>query len=276
MTSIFKTLLLLGTLSALFVAVGYSIGGPDQAWVFFFISLAINIGAYWWSESIALRMAGAKSLERGQIPGLYDDLESLCQRMGIPMPKVYYAPARQANAFATGRNPRHSSICFTQGILGLLDREELMAVAGHELSHIKNRDVLIVTIAAVLASAISGIGRMAFWFGGSRDNHRSNEAAGLLMIIFAPIAALLLQMAISRQREFAADESGARATYQPQALARALEKIDHSVNMAPLPVNPAIASLYIENPLKLSGILSLFSTHPPTAQRVERLQKLTL
>lgn len=273
---VLKTFIFLGTLSALLVAIGYSVGGPQQAWFFFFISLLINLGAYWFSDRIALGMSGAKPLSQEEAPDLYVDLENLCKQMNIPMPKVYYSSELQANAFATGRNPRHSSICFTLGILQLLDRKELLAVAAHELSHIKNRDVLIATVAAVLASAISGLSRIAIFSGGSGDRDRDNVFGNILMVLLAPFAAFLIQMAISRQREFEADASGTRVTRHPEDLARALKKIEESVSRHPMGINPAIATLYIENPLHLSGVMKLLATHPPTSERIERLLSMKL
>lgn len=276
MSSFLKTILFLGTLSALFVAIGYAVGGSQHGFYFFLFSLVINIITYWFSEKIALSMAGAKLMDENKASQLFTDIRMLCQSMNIPMPQVYSTPDLQANAFATGRNPKHSSICLTQGILQLLNRHELNGVIAHELAHIKNRDVLIATIAAVLASAISAIADAAFWFGGSRDHdEQKNPVAHIVLIIFAPIAAFFIQMAISRQREYAADFTGAISSRRPMDLAKALEKIEQSAVEHQMNVNPALASLYIENPLKNSTISQLFSTHPPTAERIERLQKIT-
>ena len=270
--SIFKTGLLMAFLTALFVVVGTTIAGRAGAVIFFAISLIMNLGAYWFSDKIALAMAKAKELDESQAPQIFADVRDLCQKMGLPMPRIYVSPEMQPNAFATGRNPSHSAICVTQGLLQVLDRDEVRSVLAHELGHVKNHDVLITTIAAVVAGAISSIANIAIFFP-SNDNDR-NPFAEILMIILAPIAATLIQLAISRSREYAADATSAEYTNKPRDLADALIKIDNVAQNVPMNVNPAFASLYIENPLSGNGISRLFSTHPSTADRVARLMQM--
>lgn len=277
MSPIFKTIIFLGSLTALLVGMGYAIGGREAAFFCFIFSMLLNFGAYWFSDRIALKMAGAKPIDQADAPGLYSDIQSLASQMNLPMPKVYYVPHLQANAFATGRSPNHSAICVTQGLLNILDRKEVKGVLAHELAHIKNRDVLIATIAAVLAGTISGLADLAIWLSAARNNNEeraANPLAQLAFIIVAPLAAFLLQMAVSRQREFAADETGAKLTGHAHELARALEKIDASVRALPMDTHAALSPLYIENPLKSSRIMSLFSTHPPIQERIARLSQL--
>jgi heat shock protein HtpX len=265
-----KTLVLFGALTALLAVLGYVIGGPRIAISFFAFSLVMNIFTYWFSDKIALSMSGGQPLAENQIPGLLEDVRDLCQGMGIPMPKVYISPQPQPNAFATGRNPKNSTICITQGLVQSLNREEIKGVIAHELAHIKNRDVLTATIAAVIAGAVSALANIGLLFGGN-DDEEKNPAVTLLLIILAPIAAFLIQMAISRQREFAADEAAGRSTGNPQALANALVKINSIAQQVPMNINPALSSLYIANPLRGNGFMELFSTHPPVEKRVERL-----
>jgi heat shock protein HtpX len=236
----------------------------------------MNGGMYFFSDKLALSMSGAKPLTQNQNPELFSMVEGLARQMSIPMPKLYITPSPQANAFATGRDPNHASVAVTQGILTVLSQDELRGVLAHELSHVKNRDILVVSIAAVMASAISFIGNMAL-FGGSSDNEdRGGGAFALVSAILLPIAASLIQLAISRQREYGADESGAKTIGSGKSLAQALIVIHDSTRRAPMRTNPAFSSLYIENPLGgLGGNLSkLFSTHPPLEERVKRLQKI--
>jgi heat shock protein HtpX len=272
---IFKTALFLAILTALLVALGYAIGGYEGAFFFFLFSLVVNVISYWFSEKIVLAMTGARPLSQQSFPELYADIRDLSAQMAIPMPKIYYTNDAQANAFATGRNPNHSSIVFTRGILNLLDRHELRGVMAHELSHIKNRDVLIASIAAVLAGGISAIANAASWTGFGRDDEHYHPLSSFLMILLAPLAAFLIQMAISRQREFAADHTGAIFTRRPLDLSAALQKLEQHVHKNPMSVNPAFSSLYIENPLKDFGIMRIFSTHPPTKERVRRLLSMS-
>ena len=269
---VLKTFFFLAILTAILVGVGYLIGGPRGGTIFLVISVIMNLGAYWFSEKIALKMSKAKPLPESQAKELYSDLQYLTKMMDIPMPDVYYTEQRQANAFATGRNPAHSSICFTKGLLEILSRDEIRAVASHELAHIKNRDVLISTIAAVIAGAIAAIGDAIFWFGLGRN--KNSGPFGIIAILIAPIAAGLVQMAISRQREFSADETGSHVTKLPMSLASALEKIHKSTIQNPMRINSALSTLYIENPLKNNFLAKLFSTHPPLEERIDRLRKL--
>jgi len=279
MSPILKTFIFLAALSTLLISIGYAVGGQQGAIYFFGFSLVMNLVTYWFSEKIALSMAHAKPLPENapghQLQAVRSDVEEICRAMNMPAPKIYYTEDEQANAFATGRNPKHSSICFTKGILNILDRNELRGVISHELSHIKNRDVLIATIAAVLASAISAIASAGRWMNfSSRDSESRNPIALLVTVIFAPLAAGLIQMAISRQREFQADHTGSEFTRSPMDLANALAKIEASVARSPMKVNSAIASLYISNPLGFSRMAQLFSTHPPTAERIEKLREM--
>lgn len=271
----FKTGILFAALTALLLAIGYLVGGTNGVLLFFFISLVINLGSYWFSDKIALSMARAKPLEESQAPGLYQDVRELATEMGLPQPNVIYVSSEmQPNAFATGRNHNHYAICVTTGLLQVLDRNEVRGVLAHELGHVKNYDILISTIAAVVAGTISSIAQMAFFFGGN-DGENKNPIGAILLIILAPIAATLIQLAISRSREYAADAIGAEYTKKPKDLADALIKIDNIASQVPLNVNPAIASLYIENPLKgTGGISTLFSTHPSTVDRVARLMEM--
>jgi heat shock protein HtpX len=281
MSSILKTFLLLGLLSVLLIFIGGVFGGRQGVYMAFFFSLVLNGGAYFFSEKIALAASGAKPLERSKNPELYQMVEELSHRIKIPMPKLYITPAQQANAFATGRGPGHASVAVTEGILKVLSKEELKGVLAHELAHIKNRDVLIASIAAVIASSISFLANMAMW-GGLMGNNDDEENAGgsgifgLVLAILVPIAASIIQMAVSRQREYAADETGARTIGNGKSLATALLAIHDTTRRAPLHTNPAYSSLYIENPLGGIGgkMMSLFSTHPPVEERVRRLRAI--
>lgn len=280
MGSLLKTLLLLGILSVLLIFIGGLIGGRQGIYMAFFFSLLMNGGAYFFSEKIALSASGAKPLSRTQNPELYQMVEELSHKINIPMPKLYITPARQANAFATGRGPGHASVAVTQGILDVLSKEELRGVLAHELAHVKNRDVLIASIAAVIASAISFLANMAMW-GGLMGNNNDEEnagsgALGLLLAFLVPIAASIVQMAVSRQREYAADETGARTIGNGKSLADALLAIHDTTRKAPLHTNPAYSSLYIDNPLGGVGgkMMNLFSTHPPVEERVKRLRNM--
>lgn len=274
-----KTILLLGILSVILVSVGGLLGGQDGVYTAFFFSLLMNGGVYFFSDKLALAASGAKELKPNQHPKLHEMVKDLAKKMNIPTPKLYITPARQANAFATGRDPNHASVAVTEGILEVLPPEQLKAVLAHELSHVKNRDILIASVAAVMASAISFLANTQFYGGfGNRDNNdsRTSGAFGLILALLVPIAASLIQLAISREREFGADETGAKLMGTGKPLAKALLAIHDSTKKAPLRVNPAFSSLYIDNPLGGMGgtLLNLFSTHPPVGERVKRLEKI--
>jgi heat shock protein HtpX len=239
----------------------------------------MNFAAYWWSDKIVLRMYGAQEVDESQAPELFAMVRGLAQRMQIPMPRVYIIPEETPNAFATGRDPQHAAVAVTEGILRLLDRDELTGVLAHELGHVHNRDTLIMTVAATLAGALSHLANMAMWgamFGGRSDEDEGGSPiAGLLGIIIAPIAATLIQMAISRSREFLADEHGARVSGNPLALASALHKIEAWSQRIPMTTgSPATAHLFIINPFSGGGLVRLFSTHPSTEERIARLQAM--
>lgn len=274
-----KTAFLLGLLTAVILAVGNMVGGPRGMAFAFILAAVMNFVSYWFSDRIVLAMYRAKPVERSQAPEVYDILHNLTQKAGMPMPKLYVLPTDSPNAFATGRDPEHAAVAVTQGILSLLTREELEAVLAHELSHVSNRDILISSIAATLAGAIILVARIAqfsLYFGGlgGRDDNRGGNPLGLLlMAILAPIAATLIQLAISRSREYAADESGVRLVGNPRALASALEKLQYYSKRVPLNANPASAHLFIVKPFSGQALMELFSTHPPTEKRIERLRQ---
>jgi heat shock protein HtpX len=275
----FKTMLLLATLTALLLFVGQALGGRGGLMMALVFAGVMNFAAYWWSDKIVLRMYGAQEIGAAQAPELFALVRQLAQRAQIPMPRVYMIPEEAPNAFATGRNPQNAAVAVTEGILRLLDREELAGVLAHELGHVQNRDTLIMTVAATLAGALSHLANMAMWgamFGGrSSDDEGGNPVAGLLGIIMAPIAATLIQMAISRSREFLADEHGARLSGQPLALASALRKIEAWSQRIPMTTgSPATAHLFIINPFSGGGLVRLFRTHPSTEERIARLQAM--
>jgi heat shock protein HtpX len=273
-----RTALLLAAMTALFLAVGYLIAGEGGALIAFVIALAMNGWAYWNSDKMVLRMHHARPVTRASAPDLVGLVEQLARRAELPMPAVYVLETDQPNAFATGRNPENSAVAVTRGLLQSCDAEELAGVIAHELGHIKNRDTLIMTITATLAGAIGFLAQFAFFLGGNRDNRNPLGAVGMLVVmILAPLAAMLVQMAISRTREYSADRMGAEITGQPLWLARALQRIEQlarGVVNQPAESNPASAHLFIVHPLRLGGIDSLFRTHPPTADRVRRLREL--
>jgi heat shock protein HtpX len=271
--NLFKTGILFAILTAILLAIGYFIGGTDALLPFFIISLVMNVASYWFSSSIALKMARARPLDPDEAPEIHEVVRELSGRMNIPTPKLYTSDDPQPNAFATGRNPSNGVVCVTSGLIKLLDHAETKGVIAHELSHIKNRDILTGTIAAVMAGAISYFAHMGMFFSGN-DDDRGSSAGNILVIILAPIAATLVQLAISRSREYAADEGAALATKEPMELAEALQKIEGYAHQLPMRANPALASLYIQNPFKGGGMLEWFSTHPPTAKRVARLQAI--
>jgi heat shock protein HtpX len=269
-----RTGLLLAAMTGLFLAVGALIGGSQGMLIAFGIALAMNLFAYWNSDKVLLRMYGAQQVDAASAPDLFRMIERLSQNAGIPMPKVYIMENPQPNAFATGRDPQHAAVAFTTGIMQQLSSEELAGVAAHELAHIKHRDTLTMTITAVIAGAISMLANMAFFMGGDRRNQPGGMAIMLLVTLLAPIAAMLVQAAISRSREYEADRAGAEISGRPMWLASALGQIERSVRGgAPNPeadANPATAHLFIINPLH-GGLSGLFSTHPSTEERIARL-----
>jgi heat shock protein HtpX len=273
-----KVFVLMAGLTALFVAIGGAVGGQSGMVMAFLFAGVMNFIMYWTSSSMVLRMYGAQIVTEREAPELYEIVDRLRQRAGLPMPTVAIAPHAQPNAFATGRNPEHAVVCVTEGIVKLMPRDELEGVIAHELAHIKNRDMLLMTMTATLAGAITNLAHFAFFFGGRSDDEGGNPFAGLAMLIVAPIAAMLIQLAISRQREFKADAVGAQITGRPLGLARALAKLDAAAHRIPMHVSPAVAPLAQVNPLAFSGggIAKLFSTHPPTGERVARLEALAV
>jgi heat shock protein HtpX len=283
MSNVFKTGLLLAVLTAMLVMIGGAIGGQQGMVIAFVIALAMNFFSYWFSDKIVLAAYGAKPIDEAEAPRLYAIVHRLATRAGIPMPRVYLVPSETPNAFATGRNPQHAVVAVTEGIMRILDEEELEGVLAHELSHVKNRDILISTIAATLAGAITYLAHMAQWaamFGGrSRDDEEggSNPIAMILLAILAPIAAMLVQMAVSRSREFQADATGARVAGKPWGLAKALEKLQMANEAVPMAdATPATAHLFIVNPLSGQTLMRLFSTHPPLEERIARLRAMRM
>jgi heat shock protein HtpX len=280
----FRTTILLAALTALVVWIGQMFGGTNGAVLALVIAGAMNFFSYWFSDKIVLRMYGAQEITQSDDPELFSIVRELTVRDGLPMPKVYIIPEETPNAFATGRNPEHAAVAVTHGIRRILDRRELAGVLGHELSHVKHRDILISSIAATLAGAISYLAQMAQWAaifgGGSRDREEggSNIFGLLFMMIVAPIAAMLIQMAVSRSREYSADEGGAKVSGDPLALASALRKLQMGAQNIPLQVSDATANstahMFIMNPLTGGGLASLFSTHPPTEERIARLEAM--
>lgn len=272
-----KTLIYMGCLTALIVALGGVLGGREGVWIAFLFAIGTNIFSYWFSAPIALRMSNAQPVSRAQLPQLYEIVERIARNAKIPVPDIYVIPSDSPNAFATGRDPEHSSIAVTEGILRLLNWDELEGVLAHELAHVRNRDVLITTIAAVLASVITTIAHYGFYLGSYSDDRRegSNPLFVLAMAILAPIAASLINLAVSRSREFEADASGAELCGHPMALASALAKIDQTARAVPLQeANPALSPLFIIQPDPQSWFVKLFSTHPPTVERIARLRSM--
>jgi heat shock protein HtpX len=275
MSNIFKTGLLLAVLTAMLVVIGGAIGGQQGMVIAFVLALAMNFVSYWFSDKMVLAMYRAQPIDERRAPDLYATVRRLAQRAQIPMPRIYLIPGDTPNAFATGRNPEHAAIAVTEGILRVLDQDELEGVLAHELSHVKNRDVLISTIAATLAGAITYLAHMAQWaaiFGGRRDDddEGSSPIAMIAMAIVAPIAAMLVQMAVSRAREFQADATGARLAGRTWGLSKALEKLQMAQQVVPMNANPATAHLFIVNPLSGRALMHLFSTHPPLEERIAR------
>ena len=273
-----KTALLLGLLTGFMILVGDWLGGQRGMVMALGFAAVMNFVSYFFSDKIALMTYHAQPVTREQLPRVYEVVERITQRQGLPMPKIYVIPTDSPNAFATGRNPSHASVAVTQGILNLLDDEELEGVLAHELGHVRNRDILISSIAATLAGAITILARMAYWgalFGGLGGRDREDRGGGgisaLFMLILAPIAAMLIQLAVSRSREYAADATGAHFTGNPYALARALQKLDAYSKRIPMVASPSSAHLFIVQPLLGMNFASLFSTHPPIRRRIERL-----
>jgi heat shock protein HtpX len=270
MSNVLKTAILLGALSALLLFIGQSLGGAQGLVLGFLFAVAINFGSYWFSDKVVLKMYRAK--EVGPDHPLHRIVGRLAARAGLPQPRCYVIPQASPNAFATGRNPKHAAVAATEGILQILSEEELEGVLAHELAHVKHRDILISSIAATIAAAIMMISRFAMFFGGSRDDDRgSNPIALLATIILAPIAAMMIQAAISRSREFDADAGGASIAGNPRGLVNALRKIEAASRAVPLDANPATAHMFIIKPFSAGGLVSLFSTHPPTEARIEAL-----
>ena len=275
-----KTLLLLTLLTGLLLFIGEALGGRSGLVMALFFAFIMNFISYWFSDSIVLKMYGAREVTPAEMPELHGIIDELVQSAGLPKPKVCVVPEQAPNAFATGRNPEHSAVAVTEGILRVLSPQELKGVIAHELSHIKHRDTLISTVAATIAGAIMFLLRMAQWawmFGGSRDddNGGGNILASLLLIVVGPLAAMIIQMAISRSREFMADEEGARISHAPMALADALLKLEAYAHRVPMErATPTTSSFFIVNPLTGKGLLRLFSTHPSTEERVERLHQM--
>lgn len=280
MTSQIKTALLLGLLTVLILAVGQALGGRGGLVIAFVFALIMNVGSYWFSDKIVLSMYRAQELAPGDAPALHAMVEELARNAGIPKPRVMLVPQEAPNAFATGRDPEHGVVAVTEGILRVLSPEELRGVLAHELGHIRNRDILVQSIAAVLGGVVMMLANMAQWaaiFGGSRDNEEGGGPGllgGLLVAILAPIAASLIQMAISRSREYLADATGAEISGTPLALAGALGKLDAYSRQIPMQANPATENMFIVNPFAGISMASLFSTHPSTEDRIQRLRQM--
>ncbi|MFA4919004.1 MAG: zinc metalloprotease HtpX [Thermodesulfovibrionales bacterium] len=274
-----KTMLLLVMLTLIFVTAGAAMGGKNGMTIGLIFALGMNLFTYWFSDKIVLKMYRAREVSEAEAPELYGVVRRLAQKAEIPMPRVYIINEDQPNAFATGRNPNHAAVAVTTGIMRLLSHEELMGVIGHELAHVKHRDILIGTIAATFAGAISYLAQMAQWamiFGGNRgdDDEGGSPVAAIVMMIVGPIAAMIVQMAISRSREYVADEGGASISGNPRYLSGALRKLDTASKKIPMNANPATSHMFIVSPLSGGGILKLFSTHPPIEERIARLESM--
>jgi len=273
-----KTILLMVTLTLMLIAIGAILGGKTGMTIALIIAFGMNFISYWFSDKIVLKMYRARPVSQSDAPELYGMVRRLAQKAGLPMPKVYVIEQAQPNAFATGRNPENGAVAVTTGIMQILTQEELAGVMAHELAHIKHRDILVGTIAATIAGAISYLAQMAQWamiFGGRHDDdERGSPIAAIVMMIVGPIAAMLVQMAISRSREYGADAGGARLAGNPINLANALKKLHMASQKIPMNANPATSHMFIVNPLKGGGLLKLFSTHPPMEERVSRLEAM--
>ena len=269
-----RTTALMAALIVLFALIGQALGGESGMVIAFGVALLLNFGSYWFSDRIVLSMYRAREIERGEAPELWDMVDRLRTEAALPMPRVYVIPSDQPNAFATGRNPAHAAVAVTSGIVGLLRKDELEGVIAHELAHVRNRDILTGSIAATVAAAITLLARFGLFFGGGRD--RDGAFTTILMLILAPIAAMLIQMAISRSREFAADRDGAVICGRPASLASALERLHRGVETHAMDANPATAHMFIVSPFSsaMGGLRNLFSTHPPVEARIERLMAL--
>ena len=283
----FKTLVLMATLGAIFVAAGQLIGGTSGAMTALAFAGLLNFGVYFFSHKLALMSTGAKPVTEQELPEVYSIVRTLAQRESMPMPKIYLIPSQQPNAFATGRNPKNAVVAVTSGIMEMMDRTELEGVLAHELSHVRNRDILIASVAATVAAALSFLVRLSMWTSFGNDRRNNNPVSGIIFlvsIILAPLAAMVIQMAISRSREYEADRSGAEMTGSPLALARALAKLEQGTARIPMQVNPSTAQLFIADPLKAfgrrgsgsggGGITRMFSTHPPIPERIARLEEM--
>jgi heat shock protein HtpX len=278
-----KTTILLAAMTALFVIVGNILGGTSGMVIAFFFAIIMNLGAYWFSGDVALRMAGAREVSPEEAPQLHQLVDELATYARLPKPRVAIIDSPSPNAFATGRDANHAVVAVTSGIQNLLSRDELAGVLAHELGHVRNHDILISSVAATIAGAITMLAHMAQWamifggFGGrSDDDDGMNPLAMLAMIVLAPLAATVIHLAISRSREYGADDTGARIHGNPESLARALEKLEQATSMRPLQVNPAVSSLFIVNPLRGVNLGGLFSTHPPIEERIRRLRTMEL
>lgn len=274
-----KTTLLLGLLTTLFVAIGGWLGGQSGMVMAFVLALVMNVASYWFSDKLVLAMYGAQPLAESDAPAVHRIVRTLATKARIPMPRLYLIASPSPNAFATGRNPEHAAVAVTEGILSIMNEEELEGVLAHELSHVLNRDILISTVAATLAGAIMMLANMARWgamFGGGRDDDERgvNPIALIVTALFAPIAAMLIQMAVSRAREYEADASGALLTRRPLGLASALGKLQQASQIVPMEANPATAHLFIVNPLTGRSLLNLFASHPPIEDRIARLRAM--
>jgi heat shock protein HtpX len=269
-----RTWVLLAGLTALFIGVGWAIGGA-ALWFFVIFSVLMNVAAYFWSDKFAIKAARAKEVSEAEAPELHQLVSELAQLYDVPKPRVYMIPSDQPNAFATGRNPEHAAVAVTQGLLQYLPRDQVKGVLAHEFAHVKNRDILVSSIAAMIAGAISAIGNIFFFMGifGDEDDNPLGVVGSLLLIVVAPIAASLLQLGVSRQREYLADATAARMLGTGEPLAEALETLERGRQAVPMQVNPATEALYIVNPLKGVGMAALFSTHPPIEERITRLRE---
>jgi heat shock protein HtpX len=279
-----KTAVLLGFMGGLFVAVGYALGGGSGAGLALGFAVVFNFGIYFFSDKLALKAARARAVDEHEMPEVYAMVRSLAGRENVPMPSIYFIESQQPNAFATGRNPKHAAVAVTRGILQMMNPQELEGVLAHELAHVRNRDILISTIAATIGAALSFLARMYFWggMGRRRDNNGASLIIGLVAMILAPIAAAVIQMAISRAREYQADQSGVESTGSPMALASALAKLERG-SQIPMNVDPAVSQLFISDPLKALGgrggggsFARMFSTHPPIQERIARLEKMQM
>ena len=268
-----RTVIMMALLGAILVALGYAIGGIQTATIFLVVALGLNFIAFWFSDKIALASARAKPLSEEEAPGLYQMVRELTTRARLPMPRLYRIPNEQPNAFATGRNPNHSAVAVTDGITKLLSEDELRGVISHELGHVKNRDILTTSVAAAIGMSITYLAYFFMWFGGD-DESPLGLVANLALIILAPIAASLIQLAVSRQREYSADATGAQICGNPESLASALLRLEEGAKAMPMQVNQAAEPLYIVKPFSGGGVASLFSTHPPIEERVRRLRQM--